>query len=262
MATRDDDATALYLAHLNPVTNAHVEIISDLRGAADTVKVMPVVFRDRDHNEVNSRSFPFSFECRREMLESVFGDSIVISDDYTFHAPFRRYMPPLLSPMSWRLRRQILRGVEHRRYFSYTGDRTEGYMLRLYGLKPRVGTRRPISAASVKERMYGAALAEGGAGGGRGPDDDGDGDGEYDAGEYDAGEYDRDADHGRDDRDGAVDDDSRGAGPGGRSAPCGWESDVPEPVARIIRREWDVVRRFAGAEDMTTRIVGMKFPKE
>ena len=249
MATRDDDATALYLAHLNPVTNAHVEIISDLRGAAGTVKVMPVVFRDRDHNEVNSRSFPFSFECRREMLESVFGDSIAISDDYTFHAPFKRYMPPLLSPMSWRLRSQILRGVERRRYFSYTGDRTEGYMLRLYRLKPRVGTRRPISAASVKERMYGAALAEGGAGGGHGPDDD----------------HDRDDDHGRDDRDGAGG--SGAGGSGGASpeegrAPGGWESDVPEPVARIIRREWDVVGRFAGAEDMTTRILGMKFPKE
>ena len=248
MATRDDDATALYLAHLNPVTNAHVEIISDLRGAAGRVKVMPVVFRGRDHNEVNSRSFPFSFECRREMLESVFGDSIVISDDYTFHAPFKRYMPPLLSPMSWRLRRQILRGVEHRRYFSYTGDRTEGYMLRLYRLKPRVGTRRPISAASVKERMYGAALAEGGAGGGHGPDDNDD--------------HDRGDDHGSDDHNGAGGDDSRGAGPEEGSAPGGWESDVPEPVARIIRREWDVVRRFAGAEDMTTRIVGMKFPKE
>lgn len=247
MATRDDDATALYLAHLNPVTNAHVEIISDLRGAAGAVKVMPVVFRDRDHNEVNSRSFPFSFERRREMLESVFGDSIVISDDYTFHSPFRRYMPPLLSPMSWRLRRQILRGVERRRYFSYTGDRTEGYMLRLYGLKPRVGTRRSISAASVKERMYGAALAERGVGGGHGPDDD---------------DHDRGDDHGSDDRDGAGGDDGRGAGPEEGRAPCGWESDVPEPVARIIRREWDVVRRFAGAEDMTTRIVGMKFPKE
>ncbi len=242
MATRDDDATALYLAHLNPVTNAHVEIISDLKGAAGTVKVMPVVFRDRDHNEVNSRSFPFSFECRREMLESVFGDSIVISDDYTFHAPFKCYMPPLLSPKSWRLRRQILRGVERRRYFSYTGDRTEGYMLRLYRLKPRVGTRRPISAASVKERMYGAALAEGGAGGGHGPDDNDD--------------HDRGDDHGSDDRDGS------GAGPGEGRAPGGWESDVPEPVARIIRREWDVVRRFAGAEDLTARIFGMKFPKE
>ena len=246
MATRDADATtALYLAHLNPVTNAHVEIISDLRGAAGTVKVMPVVFRDRDHNEVNSRSFPFSFERRREMLESVFGDSIAISDDYTFCAPFKRYMPPLLSPMSWRLRGQILRGVESRRYFSYTGDRTEGYMLRLYRLKPRVGTRRPISAASVKERMYGAALAEGRIGGDHSPGDDHNHD---------------DDDHNSDDRDGAGG--GKGAGPEGGRAPGGWESDVPEPVARIIRREWDVVRRFAGAEDLTTRILGMKFPKE
>jgi len=247
LATRDDDATALYLAHLNPVTNAHVEIISDLKGAAGTVKVMPVVFRDRDHNEVNSRSFPFSFECRREMLESVFGDSIAISDDYTFYAPFKRYMPPLLSPMSWRLRGQILRGVESRRYFSYTGDRAEGYMLRLYRLKPRVGTRRPVSAASVKERMYGAALAEGGIGSDRGPDDSPDDDTN---------------DHSSNDHDGTDTGGGRGAGPEEVRAPGGWESDVPEQVERIIRREWDVVRRFAGAEDMTTRILGMKFPKE
>lgn len=156
--------TALYLAHLNPVTNAHVEIISDLQGGADSVKVMPVVFRAEDMSEVNSRSFPFSYECRRDMLRSVFGDSIVISDDYTFYAPFKRYMPPLLSPMSWRLRKQVLRGVDGR-YFSYTGDKTEGYMLRLYGLKPRVGRRRPLSATSVKDKLYGSAAAKTGGGG-------------------------------------------------------------------------------------------------
>ena len=33
---------------------------------------MPVRFLI-DDNEVNSKSFPFSFEIRKEMLESVFG---------------------------------------------------------------------------------------------------------------------------------------------------------------------------------------------
>ena len=37
--------TALYLAHLNPVTNAHVEIIKELKKEADIVKVMPVIFK-------------------------------------------------------------------------------------------------------------------------------------------------------------------------------------------------------------------------
>lgn len=204
--------TALYLAHLNPVTNAHVEIISDLKRSADTVKVMPVIFKDRNDSEINSKSFPFSFASRREMLESVFGGSIAISEDYTFYAPFKRYMPPLLSPKSWKLRKQILQNVKGS-YFSYTGDKTEGYMLRLYRLKPRVGRRRSLSAASVKEKMYASAMN------GSGDDND-------------------------------------------KNADNSWERDVPDSVARIIRREWDVIKRFAGAEDMTTRIAGMKFPKE
>lgn len=148
--------TALYLAHLNPVTNAHVEIIKELKEMADTVKVMPVVFKS-DQDEINSKSFPFSFDVRKKMLESVFADSINITDDYVFFAPFKGYMPPLLSPKSWKLRRQILRGVEDD-FFSYTGDKPEWYMLKVYRLKPRVGKRKLLSAASVKEEMYDAAL--------------------------------------------------------------------------------------------------------
>ena len=103
--------TALYLAHLNPVTNAHVEIISELKKEADIVKVMPVVFKN-GNSEVNSKSFPFNFETRKKMLMSVFGDSIQITDDYAFLAPFKKYLPPLLRRKSWKLRKQILSGVE------------------------------------------------------------------------------------------------------------------------------------------------------
>ena len=65
---------AIYLAHLNPVTNAHAEIIRDL-SKTDKVVVMPVRFLNKE-KEINSKSFPFSFELRKQMLESVFGDSI------------------------------------------------------------------------------------------------------------------------------------------------------------------------------------------
>ncbi|WP_428326322.1 hypothetical protein [Nitrosopumilus sp.] len=146
--------TALYLAHLNPVTKAHVEIIEELKKDADIVKVMPVVFKYGE-KEINSKSFPFNFETRKKMLESVFGDSIQITDDYAFFAPFKKYMPPLLSPKSWKLRKQILRGVEGD-FFSYTGDKAEGYMLKIYRLKPKIGERRSLSASSVKEKMYDA----------------------------------------------------------------------------------------------------------
>lgn len=144
--------TILYLAHLNPLTNAHIEIINQLKKEASVVKVMPVIFKLGDR-EVTSRSFPFSFDLRKNMIKSVFGDSVLITDDYTFEAPFKKYLPPILSLKSWKLRKKILTGVKGK-YYSYTGDKAEGYMLKLYRLKPRVGERRSLSAASVKDKMY------------------------------------------------------------------------------------------------------------
>ena len=148
--------TALYLAHLNPVTNAHVEIIKELKKQADIVKVMPVVFKDKGR-EINSKSFPFNFETRKKMLEAIFGNSIKITDDYSFLAPFKKYLPPLVRRKSWKLRKQILDGVEGD-YFSYTGDKVEGYMLKMYMLRPKIGERKALSATSVKEKLYNAAL--------------------------------------------------------------------------------------------------------
>ncbi len=194
--------TALYLAHLNPVTKAHIEIISDLKKEADIVKVMPVVFK-YDDREVNSKSFPFNFESRKKMLESVFGNSIQITDDYAFFAPFKKYLPPLVRRRSWKLRKQILSGVEGD-FFSYTGDKAEGYMLKIYRLNPKIGERKLLSASSVKEKLYDDAL-------------------------------------------------------GKKSS---WKDDVPESIVKIIEEEWETVEKFANIEDQTTRIVGMKFPKE
>jgi len=142
---------AIYLAHLNPVTNAHSEIIKDLT-KSDQVVVMPVRFLI-DGNEVNSKSFPFTFELRKQMLESVFGDSITVSSNYTFHAPFKKYFPPLVSRGSWELRKEILSEIKGD-YYTYTGDKAEGLMLKIYRLKPKVGQRKKLSATSVKNDMY------------------------------------------------------------------------------------------------------------
>ena len=142
---------AIYLAHLNPVTNAHSEIIKDLT-KSDEVVVMPVRFLI-DGNEVNSKSFPFTFELRKQMLESVFGDSITVSSNYTFHAPFKKYFPPLVSRGSWELRKEILSQIDGD-YYTYTGDKAEGLMLKIYRLKPKVGQRKKLSATSVKNDMY------------------------------------------------------------------------------------------------------------
>ena len=194
-------AIAIYLAHLNPVTNAHVEIIEELK-KENKVVVMPVRFLNEE-KEVNSRSFPFNFEIRKKMIESVFGDSVLISPNYTFYAPFKKYFPPLISPKSWSLRKQILQGIEND-YFTYTGDKAEGLMLKLYRLNPKVGTRKLVSATNVKNEMY--------------------------------------------------------ANSEGKNSE--WKKFVPVNVAKIIIENWQIIEKFASAEDMTKRIAGMKFPKE
>ena len=148
---------AIYLAHLNPVTKAHVEIIKELKEKYE-VRVMPVIFINKGQ-EINSKSFPFGFELRKKMLQAVFGNSISILSNYSFYAPFAKYMPPLLSPFSWRIKEQILGSLTDD-YFTYTGDKAEGFVLQLYGLNPKVGTRKTTSASFVKQKMFEAALGK------------------------------------------------------------------------------------------------------
>ena len=186
---------------MNPVTNAHVEIIEEQK-KENKVIVMPVRFL-KGEKEINSKSFPFNFETRKKMIESVFNDSVAVSSNYTFLAPFKKYFPPLISPKSWSLRKQILRGIDGA-YFTYTGDKAEGLMLKLYRLNPKVGTRKSVSATSVKNEMYAAA--------------------------------------------------------DGNDSP--WKKFVPSSVANIINENWETIKKFASEEDMTTRVAGMKFPKE
>ena len=148
---------AIYLAHLNPLTKAHIEIIEDLK-KENEVRVFPVIFVNKGI-EINSKSFPFDFGLRKMMLQVMFGDSISVLPNYVFSSPFIKYMPPLLSPFSWNIKKQILDGISDD-YFTYTGDRVEGFVLKLYGLKPRIGKRKIISASFVKEKMFDAALGK------------------------------------------------------------------------------------------------------
>lgn len=194
---------ALYLAHLNPVTKAHESIISRLKRDYN-VYVFPVRFL-KGGREVNTRSFPFSFEQRKEMVESVFGNSVKVLPDYAFNAPFSKYMPPLLSGKSWELRNQIVSHVVEKKFVSYTGDRAERLMLKVYRLNPLNAKRMEISATSVKDMMYREVI------------------------------------------EGVRQD---------------WRELVPEPAVKVIEKNWDTVERFAGMEDETTRMMGMKFPQE
>ena len=143
--------TAIYLAHLNPLTNAHVKIIKKLQEKASRVVIMPVIFRKRGI-EINSKSFPFSFESRKEMIMAVFGDSVDISDRYKFNAPFVKYLPPFVSIASWMLRQKIVAGYG-KDYFTYTGDRAEAYAKIIsheaYGRREGIHLQR-----LVKEAIY------------------------------------------------------------------------------------------------------------
>jgi len=77
-------------------------------------------------------------------------------------------------------------------------------MLKIYRLKPKIGQRRALSAATVKENIYKSALGE----------------------------------------------------------ESNWKNDVPESVAKIIVENWSIIKKFSEMEDKTTRVLGMKFPKE
>ena len=197
-------AAAIYLAHLNPMTNSHKSIISVLTKGY-RVYVFPVRFIKHGH-EVNTKSFPFSYELRKQMVESIFGESVTVLPDYTFYAPYVKYMPPFLSLRSWKLRKQIIRRIREETFVSYTGDNAERFMLKAYRLNPLKSNRLEVSASLVKEEIYRQAT-------GGGTEEE-------------------------------------------------WSKKVPEAVADIIKRNWSIIDKFAGIEDGTMRVMGMKFPKE
>jgi hypothetical protein len=151
---------ALYLAHLNPFTKAHQEIINKLQKNY-TVYVFPVRFIKKG-KEINTRSFPFTYEIRKSMIRSVFPNEskVIVSPNYTFFSPFLKYLPPLFSPYSWKIRDQVLKSINEKKFISYTGDRVERYALKIYRFNPIKATRLPISASQVKEIIYKQALNE------------------------------------------------------------------------------------------------------
>ncbi len=144
---------ALYLAHLNPVTRAHETIISAL-AKQYKVYVYPVIFR-KDGNEINTRTFPFPYEIRMEMLKPI------------------------------------------------------------YNLHPIQSQRLEISASKVKELIYDDVMRN-----------------------------------------------NTGGPQSRKEADPIWEELVPDPVAEIIKRHWDIIEKFAHLPDRTVKIMGMKFPAE
>ena len=197
-------AAAIYLVHLNPMTTAHESIISMLKKKYH-VYIFPVRFV-KDGQEINTKSLPFSYCLRKEMIESVFGNSVTVLPDYTFYAPYRKYLPPLLSSRAWKLRNQIISQISEKKFVSYTGDKAERLMLKAYRLNPLKADRFEISASSIRAKLYSQVVV------------------------------------GKSDEE--------------------WRRKVPEPVTQIIKKNWNIVDKFARMEDSTAKVMGMKFPQE
>ena len=229
---------ALYLAHLNPVTNSHEKIISQLSKDYH-VYVFPVVFLKKSR-EVNTRTFPFSYELRKKMLLSLFNghDNIEILPNYRFISPFIKYLPPILSPYSWSLRRGILRDVVEDRFISYTGDKAERIALRLYNLHPIKAKRLEISSSNVKELLY-----------------------------KEAQEYVRNDEFTRNLKNGLNHSNhnhhkSQSGDQVSESSKESWQKMVPKNVVNIIMENWKIVEKYAQSADKTIKVFGMKIPEE
>ena len=229
---------ALYLAHLNPVTNSHEKIISQLSKDYH-VYVFPVVFVKKGR-EVNTRTFPFSYELRKKMLLSLFNDhdNIEILPNYRFISPFIKYLPPILSPYSWSLRRGILRDVAEDRFISYTGDKAERIALRFYNLHPIKAKRLEISSSNVKELLY-----------------------------REAQEYLRNDEFTRNLKNGLNHSNhnhhkSQSGDQVSESSKESWQKMVPKNVVNIIMENWKIVEKYAHSADKTIKIFGMKIPEE
>lgn len=216
-----DKIAALYLAHLNPFTKAHEEIIKNLTKRY-VVYIFPVRFL-LNGIEINTKSFPFSYELRKLMIRKVFPnqDNVIVSPNYTFYSPFIRYLPPLFSPYSWKIREQVVNTISENRFISYTGDRIERYTLKIYRFHPLKSKRLPISASFVKELLYQEA-----------------------------------------EKNTSQQQDTLNKKSHSTNRDETWEDKVPEQVVQVIRDNWPVIQKYVNIKDETLKIAGVKFPKK
>ena len=149
---------AIFLAHINPLTISHETIIKNLLQNY-SVHIFPVRFL-KNNLEVNTRSFPFSYEIRKQMiLESFdFNEDIHVHGDYAFHSPYLQYFPPFVSPAFKKLRSKILINIQENSFITYTGDRAERVLLSIFGFNPVKANRQVISSTNVKNLLYNSVV--------------------------------------------------------------------------------------------------------
>jgi hypothetical protein len=151
---------AIFLAHVNPLTISHEAIIRNLLQNY-SVYVFPVRFLKNDV-EINTRSFPFSYEIRKQMiLESFdYNENIHVIGDYAFRSPYVQYFPPFISPAFKRLKDKIIFNIKENSYITYTGDRAERILLSLFGFNPIKANRQIISSTNVKNLLYNSVIRQ------------------------------------------------------------------------------------------------------
>ena len=149
---------AIFLAHLNPLTLSHEKIIQSLLNDYK-VYVFPVRFL-KNNEEVTTRSFPFSFETRKQMILESFGynENIFVLENYAFVSPYIKYLSPF-SPPFQKLRRNIISSLRGSDFITYTGDRAERVLLKIFGFNPIQANRQMISSTDVKNLLYRSALS-------------------------------------------------------------------------------------------------------
>ena len=150
---------AIFLAHINPLTVSHESIIQNLLQNY-SVYIYPVRFL-KDGIEVNTRSFPFSYEIRKQMILESFNyhKNIHVLGDYAFLSPYIQYFPPFVSPAFKRLKNKIILNIQENSFITYTGDRAERVLLSIFGFNPVKANRQVVSSTNVKNLLYKSVLS-------------------------------------------------------------------------------------------------------
>lgn len=150
---------AIFLAHINPLTVSHESIIRNLLQNY-SVYIYPVRFL-KDGIEVNTRSFPFSYEIRKQMILESFNyhKNIHVLGDYAFLSPYIQYFPPFVSPAFKRLKNKIILNIQENSFITYTGDRAERVLLSIFGFNPVKANRQVVSSTNVKNLLYKSVLS-------------------------------------------------------------------------------------------------------
>lgn len=151
---------AIFLAHINPLTISHEAIIHSLLQEY-CVYIFPVRFLKNDL-EINTRSFPFSYEIRKQMILESFNydENIHVLGDYAFRSPYVQYFPPFVSPAFKKLKDKIIFNIQENSFITYTGDRAERILLSIFGFNPIKANRQIISSTNVKNLLYNSVIRQ------------------------------------------------------------------------------------------------------